>query len=48
MKMLQLPDGRLITDMQIMTGKGLSDLDLAYIDAIGILPRVDVEDKEND
>lgn len=48
MKMLQLPDGRLITDMQIMTGKGLSDLDLAYIDEVGILPRVEVEDKEND
>ena len=48
MKMLQLPDGRLITDMQIMTGKGLSDLDFAYIDAVGILPRVEVEDKEND
>lgn len=41
---MQLPDGRLITDWQIMTGEGLSDMDLAYIDAVGILPRVEVEE----
>lgn len=41
--MLQLPDGRLITDGQIMTGRGLSDVDLAYIDYIGQLPRIEVE-----
>lgn len=32
-----LPDGRVISDYQIMTGKGLTDLDLAYIDEYGIL-----------
>lgn len=41
--MLQLPDGRLITDRQIMTGRGLSDADLDYIEYIGQLPRVEVE-----
>lgn len=44
--MLQLPDGRLITDGQIMTGRGLSDADLAYIDYIGQLPRVEVDDND--
>ena len=43
---LRLPDGRLITDWQIMTGKGLSELDLAYIDEVGQLPRVEVEEDE--
>ena len=33
-----LPDGRLISDYEIMTGKNLSDMDLAYIDEVGILP----------
>lgn len=32
-----LPDGRVISDYQIMTGKDLTDLDLAYIDEVGIL-----------
>lgn len=32
-----LPDGRVIFDYQIMTGKDLTDLDLAYIDEYGIL-----------
>lgn len=32
-----LPDGRVISDYQIMTGKGLTDLDLAYIDEYDIL-----------
>ena len=32
-----LPDGRVISDYQIMTGKDLTDLDLAYIDEYGIL-----------
>lgn len=34
-----LPDGRVISDYQIMTGKGLSELDLKYIDEVGILER---------
>lgn len=34
---MKLPDGRLISDYQIMTGKGLSELDLKYIDEVGIL-----------
>ena len=33
-----LPGGKLISDYEIMTGKNLSDLELAYIDEIGILP----------
>lgn len=33
-----LPDGRLISDYEIMTGKNLSNMDLAYIDEAGILP----------
>lgn len=33
-----LPDGKLISDWQIMTGYGLSNLELAYIDEVGILP----------
>lgn len=45
MKMMQLPDGRLITDWQIMTGQGLTETDLAYIDEVGQLPRVEVEDE---
>lgn len=45
---LRLPDGRLITDWQIMTGQGLSELDLAYIDAVGQLPRVEVEVADDD
>ena len=32
-----LPDGRVISDYQIMTGKDLTDLDLVYIDEYGIL-----------
>lgn len=36
---MKLPDGRLISDYQIMTGKGLSELDLKYIDEVGILER---------
>lgn len=32
-----LPDGRVISDYQIMTGKDLTDLDLAYIEEYGIL-----------
>lgn len=34
-----LPDGRVISDYQIMTGKGLSELDLKYIDEVGVLER---------
>ena len=34
---MKLPDGHLISDYQIMTGKGLSELDLKYIDEVGIL-----------
>lgn len=37
---MKLPDGRLISDYQIMTGKGLSELDLKYIDEVGVLERV--------
>lgn len=33
-----LPGGKLISDYEIMTGKNLSDLELAYIDEAGILP----------
>ena len=33
-----LPDGRLISDYEIMTGVNLSEIDMAYIDEIGILP----------
>lgn len=33
-----LPDGKLISDWQIMTGYGLTNLELAYIDEVGILP----------
>lgn len=33
-----LPDGKLISDWQIMTGYGLTNLELDYIDEIGILP----------
>ena len=33
-----LPDGKLISDYQIMTGQGLTDLEMAYIDEAGILP----------
>lgn len=36
---MKLPDGRLISDYQIMTGKGLSELDLKYIDEVGVLER---------
>ena len=34
----KLPDGRLISDYEIMTGINLSEMDMAYIDEIGILP----------
>lgn len=33
-----LPSGKLISDYQIMTGQGLTDLEMAYIDEAGILP----------
>lgn len=33
-----LPGGKLISDWQIMTGQGLTDLEMAYIDEVGILP----------
>lgn len=33
-----LPGGKLISDYEIMTGKNLNDLELAYIDEAGILP----------
>lgn len=33
-----LPSGKLISDYEIMTGKNISDLELAYIDEAGILP----------
>ena len=33
-----LPGGKLISDWQIMTGRGLTDLELEYIDEVGILP----------
>ena len=33
-----LPGGKLISDWQIMTGHGLTDLEMAYIDEAGILP----------
>ena len=33
-----LPGGKLISDWQIMTGQGLTDLEMAYIDEAGILP----------
>lgn len=33
-----LPDGKLISDWQIMTGYGLTNLELDYIDEVGILP----------
>ena len=33
-----LPGGKLISDYEIMTGKNISDLELAYIDEIGSLP----------
>ena len=33
-----LPGGKLISDWQIMTGYGLTNLELAYIDEVGILP----------
>ena len=35
-----LPSGKLISDYQIMTGQGLTDLEMAYIDEAGILPVV--------
>ena len=33
-----LPDGKLISDYQIMTGYELTNLELDYIDEVGILP----------
>lgn len=33
-----LPGGKLISDYQIMTGQGLTDLEMVYIDEAGILP----------
>ena len=33
-----LPGGKLISDWQIMTGQGLTNLEMAYIDEVGILP----------
>lgn len=33
-----LPGGKLISDWQIMTGYGLTNLELEYIDEVGILP----------
>jgi hypothetical protein len=33
-----LHGGKLISDYQIMTGQGLTDLEMAYIDEAGILP----------
>ena len=33
-----LPGGKLISDWQIMTGRGLTDLELEYIDEVSILP----------
>lgn len=33
-----LPGGKLISHYQIMTGKGLTDAELEYIDEAGILP----------
>lgn len=33
-----LPSGKLISDWQIMTGYGLTNLEVAYIDEVGILP----------
>ena len=32
-----LPGGKLVSDWQIMTGYGLTNLELAYIDEVGIL-----------
>lgn len=32
-----LPGGKLISDWQIMTGYGLTNLELEYIDEVGIL-----------
>lgn len=34
-----LPNGKLISDYMIMTGKNLSNEELNYIDEVGILPR---------
>lgn len=33
-----LPGGKLISDWQIITGYGLTNLELEYIDEAGILP----------
>lgn len=33
-----LPGGKLISDWQIMTGYGLTNLELEYIDEVGVLP----------
>lgn len=33
-----LPGGKLISDYEIMTGKNISEVELAYIDEAGILP----------
>jgi hypothetical protein len=33
-----LPGGKLISDYQIMTGNGLNEVELEYIDEVGILP----------
>lgn len=35
-----LPGGKLISDYQIMTGYGLSELEMKYIDEVGIIPEV--------
>ena len=33
-----LPNGKLISDYEIMTGKNITDEEFSYIDEIGILP----------
>lgn len=38
-KNMILLSGKLISDYQIMTGKGLTDTEMEYIDEVGILPR---------
>lgn len=35
-----LPGGKLISYYQIMTGYGLSELEMKYIDEVGIIPEV--------
>ena len=39
-----LPGGKMVSDYMIMTGKGLSEVEMAYIDEVGILPVAPKED----